>query len=133
MSRYIGRTVSLDTEPEYNDIEIKWLTTEDDDNYLALASGSRSPSIWFIYNNRMYYGICNYKFHFLEGYTDFKNFIYWDPKENEWNYLKDLGITYYELDYKKAIVEGDLDEWCEYELDFIKVWLRDSKLNELGI
>lgn len=128
MSRYIGRTVSLDTEPEYNDIEIKWLTTEDDDDYL------RSPSIWFIYNNKMYYGICNHLFGFLEDYTDFKNFNQWDPKENEWNYLKDLGITYYELDYQKAIIEGgDLDEWCEYELDFIKVWLRDSKLNELGL
>ena len=128
MSRYIGRTVSLDTEPEYNDIEIKWLTTEDDDDYL------RSPSIWFIYNNKMYYGICNYKFEFLQDYTDFKKFNKWDPKENEWNYLKDLGIIYYELDYQKAIIEAeDLDEWCDYELDFIKVWLRDSKLNELGL
>ena len=128
MSRYIGRTASLDPEPEYNDIEIKWLTTEDDDDYL------RSPSIWFIYNNKMYYGICNYKFEFLQDYTDFKKFNKWDPKENEWNYLKDLGITYYELDYQKAIIEGgDLDEWCDYELDFIKVWLRDSKLKELGL
>ena len=128
MTRYIGRAVLLDTEPEYNDIEIKWITTEDDDNY------SKSPSIWFIYNNKMYYGICNYKFQFLEDYTDFRKFSAWDPKEYEWNYLKNLEITYYELDYQKAIIEGgDLDEWCEYELDFIKVWLRDSKLNELGI
>lgn len=129
MNRYIGRTVSLEPVPENNDIEIKWITTEyDDDNYLS------SPSIWFIYNNKMYYGICNYKFEFLQDYTDFKNFNQWDPKENEWNYLKDLGIIYYELDYQKAIIEGgDLDEWCDYELDFIKVWLRDSKLNELGI
>ena len=129
MSRYIGRAVSLEPVPEHNDIEIKWITTEeDDDNYLS------SPSIWFIYNNKMYYGICNYKFEFLQDYTDFKKFNKWDPKENEWNYLKNLEITYYELDYQKAIIEAeDLDEWCEYELDFIKVWLRDSKLNELGI
>ena len=134
MSRYIGGVVTLEPEPEYNDIEIKWLTTENDDNYLSFTSGSRSPSIWFIYNDRMYYGICNYKFQFLEDYTDFKKFNHWDPKEYEWNYLKDFGIIYYELDYQKAIIEaGDLDEWCEYELDFIKVWLRDSKLNELGI
>ena len=126
MNRYIGRAVSLEPVPEHNDIEIKWITTdEDDDHYF-------SPSIWFIYNNKMYYGICNYKFEFLKDYTDFKNFNKWDPKENEWNYLKDLGITYYELDYQKAIIEAeDLDEWCEYELDFIKVWLRDSKLNDL--
>lgn len=128
MTRYIGRAVLLEPVPELNDIEIKWITTEDDDNYSA------SPSIWFIYNNKMYYGICNYKFEFLQDYTDFKKFNKWDPKENEWNYLKDLGITYYELDYQKAIIEAeDLDEWCEYELDFIKVWLRDSKLNELGL
>jgi len=128
MNRYIGRAVSLEPVPEHNDIEIKWITTEDDDN------NSASPSIWFIYNNKMYYGICNYKFEFLQDYTDFKKFNKWDPKENEWNYLKDLGITYYELDYQKAIIEAeDLDEWCDYELDFIKVWLRDSKLNELGL
>lgn len=129
MNRYIGRAVSLEPVPEHNDIEIKWITTEeDDDNYLS------SPSIWFIYNNKMYYGICNYKFEFLQDYTDFKKFNKWDPKENEWNYLKNLEITYYELDYQKAIIEAeDLDEWCEYELDFIKVWLRDSKLNELVI
>ena len=42
-------------------------------------------------------------------------------------------IIFYELDYQKAIIESDLDEWCDFELDFIKVWLRDSKLNELGI
>ena len=52
----------------------------------------------------------------------------------EWNTLMEYEISFYELDYQKAIIEGgDLDEWCEYELDFIKVWLRDSKLNELGI
>ena len=124
--RYIGEKVSLD--PEYKDIDIKWMTNENS------GSHNRNPSVWFIYNNKMYYGICDYTFGFLEDYSDFENFIHWDPKEYEWNYLKEFGFVYYELDYQKAIVEGgDLDEWCDYELDFIKIWLRDSKLNELGL
>ena len=125
MIRYIGRIASLD--PEYKDIDIKWMTKEDTGSY------NRNPSVWFIYNNKMYYSICDYTFNFLEDYSDFKTFNEWKPGEYEWNYLKDLGFDYYELDYQKAIVEGDLDEWCDYELDFIKVWLRDSKLKELGL
>ena len=126
MIRYIGRIASLD--PEYKDIDIKWMTKEDTGAY------NRNPSVWFIYNNKMYYSICDYTFNFLEDYSDFKTFNEWVPGEYEWNYLKDLGFAYYELDYQKAIIEGgDLDEWCDYELDFIKVWLRDSKLKELGI
>jgi hypothetical protein len=127
MSRYIGEKVSLEPDPEYKDIDIKWVTTEYTD------TGNQNPSVWFIFNNKMYYGVCNYTFSILEDYTDFKNFNKWKPGEYEWNYLKELGFVYYELDYQKAIVEGDLDEWCDYELDFIKVWLRDSKLNELGL
>jgi hypothetical protein len=126
MSRYIGEKVSL--EPEYKDIDIKWMTRE----YTAIDN--QNPSVWFIFNNKMYYGVCDYTFSLFEDYTDFKTFNEWKPGEYEWNYLKEFGFVYYELDYQKAILEGgDLDEWCDYELDFIKVWLRDSKLNELGI
>jgi hypothetical protein len=125
--RYIGSIVSLEPDPEYKDIDIKWVTRE----YTAIDN--QNPSVWFIFNNKMYYGVCGYTFSLFEDYTDFKNFNEWKPGEYEWNYLKELGFVYYELDYQKAIVEGDLDEWCDFELDFIKVWLRDSKLNELGL
>ena len=87
----------------------------------------------------MYFGLVNHDFGFWGGFDDIilsndKSFNSFNAGELEWNTLMEYEIIFYELDYQKAIIEaGDLDEWCEYELDFIKVWLRDSKLNELGI
>ena len=129
LDRYIGEII--DINPKFNEIEIKWITTE-------CLPDSYQPSIWFIYKNKMYYSISNRQLGFLEDLSDIKLkngeiFNAFIPGEPEWYYLNLYGLTHFELDYQKAIIEGDLDEWCEYELDFIKVWLRDSKLNELGI
>ena len=133
LERYIGEIV--DINPEFHEVELKWCLTEscrqnNKDYYM--------PAIWFIYKNKMYFGLVKHEFGYFGSFDDFKlpddkPFRSFNPGKLEWDCLRQYQMTFYELDYKKAIVEGDLDEWCDYELDFIKVWLRDSKLNELGI
>lgn len=44
---------------------------------------------------------------------------------------KPYNTKYYKLDWDKANTEDNLDYYCEYETDFIKVWNRDRKINEL--
>lgn len=134
LERYIGEIV--DINPKFHEVEIKWCLTE---SCYKNNKGYYSPAIWFIYKNKMYFGLVNHDFGFWGGFDDIilsddKSFNSFNAGELEWNTLMEYEIIFYELDYQKAIIEGgDLDEWCEYELDFIKVWLRDSKLNELGI
>ena len=112
--------------------KIIWVTSE-------RFEESRKPSFWFIYNLQLYYGICEYNLDLFEDVSDFivnggSYFNPWKPTILEFDHLISLNPTFYKLDYKRAILnasEEELDHWCEYELDFCKIWHRDNLLNNL--
>lgn len=67
-------------------------------------------------------------------YSDFEdldnNFSELCPGELEFLILEELDPTYYLFDYDKTM-QGDLDEFSDYELDLIKNWNRELTLNKL--
>lgn len=127
MKRYIGIKYKL--RPDFSQVKIIWVTTE---QYRLNNKWIQNPSFWLTIDNHMYYAICDYSFGFLEHYTDWLEFNPYEPNEVEFNKLMSYNPIFYKLNYKKAILEkANLDDWCQYELDFCKVWWRDYQLNKI--
>lgn len=136
MERYIGELKSM-PDPKFEEVEIVWMTNEQWTDPLSKYNPNKThPSVWFLFEGILHHGISSYQFQWFETYEDFelpsgKPFDCWDPGIEEWEYLTNLGLQYRELDYQKAIVEGDLDNWCQFELDFATKWNRDRKIDDL--
>ena len=132
MERYIGETISM-PDPDFGEVKIVWMTQEswfDEDRRTCTH-----PSTWFIFGGELYHGLCRYRFKWFEQYEDWwlpceKQFDCYFPGREEWEYMTNLGYEYRKLDYEKAM-QGDMDEWCEFELEFAKVWNRDKKIDSL--
>lgn len=132
MERYIGETISM-PDPDFGDVQIVWMTQEswlDKDR-----KNCTHPSVWFIFGGEMYHGLSKYRFMWFEQYEDWslpsgKQFDCYFPRREEWEYMTNLGYEYRKLDYEKAM-QGDMDEWCEFELEFAKEWNRDKKIDSL--
>jgi hypothetical protein len=131
MERYIGE-IKIMQNPKFEDIQILWMTNE------QWVDGNKNfPSVWFIYEGVMYWGLSKYEFKWFEDYSDFTlpstaQFNQWLPEKEEWEFMLNLGYEYRVLDYNKAILEvEDLDNWCDLELDFIKKWYRDKRIDDI--
>ena len=132
MERYIGETISM-PDPDFGDVQIVWMTQE---SWLDTdRKNCTHPSVWFIFGGEMYHGLSKYRFMWFEQYEDWslpsgKQFDCYFPEREEWEYMTNLGYEYRKLDYEKAM-QGDMDEWCEFELEFAKEWNRDKKIDSL--
>lgn len=109
MDRLIGKP--CDIKPELKDIDIIWITVEGDRTNLR-------PSLWFSYNNKLYYCIFDYIFSLLETYDDWEDFNYFEPSINELNILFKYKHIFIKAD-SNLILNGDLGEFCQFEIDFI--------------
>lgn len=134
MERYIGE-IKIMEDPKFEDIRILWMTNE---QWLDRFAKSRNyPSVWFIYEGIMYWGLSKHEFKWFEQYSDSilpsgKEFDEWSPGKEEWEYMLEFGYEYRELDYEKAILLAeDLDNWCDYEIQFITEWNRNKKIDDI--
>lgn len=136
MERYIG-DIKMINNPKFEDIQILWMTRE---NWIGFDKKSRDfPSVWFIYKGEMYWGISKYEFKWFENYSDFKvstgeEFNQWNPGKEEWEYMLKLGYEYRLFNYRRAILEAtpeEMDHWCEFELDFIREWYRNKRIDDV--
>jgi hypothetical protein len=133
MERYIG-DIKIMQDPKFEDIQILWMTNE---QWFVDGSNKNFPSVWFIYEGVMYWGLSKYEFKWFEDYSDFTlpstaQFNQWSPEKGEWEFMLNFGYEYRVLDYKKAILEtDDLDNWCDFELNFIKEWYRNKRIDDI--
>jgi len=131
MERYIGE-IKIMQNPKFEDIQILWMTNE---QWTIDNRSNNFPSVWFIYEGIMYWALSKYEFKWFEDYSDLTlpstaQFNQWDPGKEEWEFMLEFGYEYRVLDYNKAILEvEDLDNWCDFELDFIKKWYRDKRID----
>jgi len=129
MERYIG-DIKIMKDPKFEEIQILWMFSETFHMY-------KFPAIWFIYEDIIYFGLSKYKFKWFEDYSDFilpsgLKFNMYKPGEEEWEFMIQLGYAYRILDYKKAILDvDDLDDWCDFELDLIRKWYRDKRIDDI--
>lgn len=139
MERYIGNIVNM-PDPSFDDIEIHWMSGE----YIRLYM---YPFVWFTYRGRMYYAVTKVSLtkgiksidqtRVAHDFDDVKTrsgkyFDHNNPGPEEWSILTAIGLRYYELDYEQAIANAkELDDWCDIELEFIKAWNRESKIDRL--
>ncbi len=128
MERYIGEIIEIE-DPAFEDIEIVWMTGE----YIR---DKRHASVWIIHEGRMIFGLSKKTLELFQDYEDMelpsgRQFDCWNPGKEEWDYMIErYGYEYRALDYHKAM-QGDLDEWCDFELDFVSRWNRDKKIEYL--
>ena len=123
----IGDAAEID--PEFEDIEMSWVTIENNQD-----KKTSHPAVWIIYKEHIYYGVCKYRL----GREKFKCIILkngeifneFEPGESEWDFLNKKGITYYRLDYEKFILQENFDKYCRFEIDFIKKWHRETKIDD---
>jgi hypothetical protein len=133
MERYIGE-IKIMQNPKFEDIQILWMTNE---QWTIDNRSNNFPSVWFIYEEIMYWALSKYEFKWFEDYSDLTlpstaQFNQWDPGKEEWEFMLEFGYEYRVLDYNKAILEvEDLDNWCDFELDFIKKWYRDKRIDDI--
>lgn len=133
MERYIGE-IKIMKDPKFEDIRILWMTNE---QWHVDRSSKNFPSVWFIYEGIMYWALSKYEFKWFEEYSDLTlsstaQFNQWDPGKEEWEFMLGFGYEYRVFDYEKAILQAeDLDHWCDFELDFIKKWHRDKRIDDL--
>jgi len=131
MERYIGE-IKIMQNPKFEDIQILWMTNE---QWTIDNRSNNFPSVWFIYEGIMYWALSKYEFKWFEDYSDLTlpstaQFNQWLPEKEEWEFMLNLGYEYRVFDYNKAILEvEDLDNWCDFELDFIKKWYRDKRID----
>ena len=131
MERYIGE-IKIMQDPKFEDIQILWMTNE---QWTIDNRSNNFPSVWFIYEGIMYWALSKYEFKWFEDYSDLTlpstaQFNQWLPEMEEWEFMLNLGYEYRVLDYNKAILQAeDLDHWCDFELDFIKKWYRDKRID----
>ena len=138
MRRYIGEIEDIQFEPGHptrEDIEMIYVTLEQWQNG---GHYQHNPSFWFIYDNSMYYGVSDFDMPFLAQYIDIvlpngEMFNEYDPGKEEFDYLIGTGImTYYKFNYERVINDKEtLGHYSQYEMNFIKIWNRDSKINKL--
>jgi hypothetical protein len=131
MERYIGE-IKIMKDPKFEDIQILWMTNE------QWVDGNKNfPSVWFIYEGIMYWALSKYEFKWFEEYSDLTlpstaQFNQWFPGKEEWEFMLNLGYEYRVLDYNKAILHAeDLDNWCDFELNFIKEWYRNKRIDDI--
>ena len=129
--KYQGNKVEIN--PLWENVKLLFLTTTTSNFALDIKA---KPIFLFVYENSLYFGICDYEFHFLECYEDFimKNgniFNSFLPTENEFNHLKEMNTSYYKLDYQKTINQEDLVDFSDYELELLKEWNRELNINKL--
>ena len=134
MERYIGE-IKIMEDPKFEDIRILWMANE---QWLDRFAKSRNyPSVWFIYEGIMHWGLSKHEFKWFEQYSDSilpsgKEFDEWSPGKEEWEYMLEFGYEYRVLDYEKAILRAeDLDNWCDYEIQFITEWNRNKKIDDI--
>ena len=130
MSRYIGDIVEIN--PLWEDINLLFITTTNSKFSLDIK---KRPLSLFIYENDIYFCLCEYEFNFLESFEDFRidddqYFNSFDPDKSEFEYLKKLLPTYYKLNYNETL-KGNLDDFTESELELIKEWNRELNLYKL--
>ena len=126
--------------PKFEDIQILWMTNE----YCTLSKSRVTPviirnypSVWFIYEGIMYWALSKREFKWFEDYSDLTlpstaQFNQWNPGKEEWEFMLEFGYKYREFDYKKAILDTeDLDSWCDSELELIKKWYRDKRIEDI--
>jgi len=132
MERYIGE-IKIMKDPKFDDIQILWMTNEQ----WRDSRNRNFPSVWFIYEGIMYWGLSKREFKWFEDYSDLvlssgKSFNQWSPGKEEWEYMLELGYEYRVFDYEKAILQtDDLDSWCDYEIQFITEWNRNKNIDDL--
>jgi hypothetical protein len=131
MERYIGE-IKIMKDPKFEDIQILWMTNE------QWVDGNKNfPSVWFIYEGIMYWALSKYEFKWFEEYSDLTlpstaQFNQWFPGKEEWEFMLNFGYEYRVLDYNKAILHAeDLDNWCDFELNFIKEWYRNKRIDDI--
>jgi hypothetical protein len=124
--RYIGEEVNIN--PNFDNSEIILIKRED---YEIHNKHISNPAIWIEFEGWLYFGICkSYYFDFLEDFSDWDKFDGYNPGYLEFLQLMRLKPTFYKVDYK-GIMESDLDDWCKFELDFLKKWWREKQINSL--
>lgn len=134
MERYIGE-IKIMEDPKFEDIRILWMTNEQWQD--PLAKSRNYPSVWFIYEGIMHWGLSKHEFKWFEQYSDSilpsgKEFDEWSPGNEEWEYMLEFGYEYRVLDYEKAILHAeDLDDWCDFEIQFITEWNRNKKIDDI--
>jgi hypothetical protein len=129
--KYQGNIVEIN--PLWENVKLLFITTTTSNFSLDVKS---KPLFLFIYENSLYFGICDYEFQFLQSYEDFtmeneQVFNSFFPNSEEFIYLKDMNPTYYKLDYQKTINKEDLGDFSDYELDLLKEWNRELSINKL--
>lgn len=129
--KYQGNIVEID--PLWEDVKLLFITTTTSNFSLDVKP---KPLFLFIYENNLYFGICDYEFQFLQNYEDFilqneQVFNSFFPKSEEFIYLKDMNPTYYKLDYQKTINQEDLGDFSDHELNLLKKWNRELSINKL--
>lgn len=141
--RYIGDIVKME-RPSSDAIKVLWITREydacsDDMTTKYTHVGSYRPSMWFIYNDDLYVSICDYEFDTFETYDDIlldtgECFNEWTPSNKEVDFILDKNPIYI-LANPIKILESDLDEYCEFELEFIreqaKIINRNNKIDDV--
>ena len=133
MERYIGE-IKVMEDPKFEDIQILWMTNE---QWFVDRSSKNFPSVWFIYEEVMYWALSKYEFKWFEDYSDLTlpstaQFNQWNPGKEEWEFMLEFGYEYRVFDYEKAILQADdLDHWCDFEIQFITEWHRDKRIDDL--
>ena len=64
--KYQGNKVEIN--PLWENVKLLFLTTTTSNFALDIKA---KPIFLFVYENNLYFGMCNYEFHFLENYEDF--------------------------------------------------------------
>ena len=127
LERVVGDIVKL--YPTFEEMEILWMTREQLDD-------KTNPSMWFKYKDWMYLAVCDYEFDFLEMYEDWINddgtqFDEWNPTQKEVNKLLSMNPIYFKVIPERIFSSDDLDNYCQFELDFIMEWNRDKKIGDI--
>ncbi len=121
-------------DPKFEDIRILWMTNE---QWIVDKKHKNFPSVWFIHKGIMYWGLSKYEFKWFEDYSDLtlpstEQFNQWDPGKEEWEFMLGLGYEYRVFDYDKAILKvEELDNWCDFEIQFLTEWNRNKKIDDL--
>ena len=137
MERYIGEIKIMD-DPKFEDIQILWMTNEQWRDPLSKYNPQKNhPSIWFIYEEIMYWALSKHEFKWFEDYSDLTlpstaQFNQWNPGKEEWEFMLEFGYEYRVFDYEKAILQADdLNHWCDFEIQFITEWNRNKIIDDL--
>ncbi len=100
------------------------------------------PVFWATYKDEMIYGVCDYTFDMFEDFNDWVNesqfigvkskpFNHISPGIDELLTLKKYFPRYFTVDYNILMNSDHLEDLCEWEIDILKTWNRDKKLNQI--